>query len=108
MGKHPGMKDSIAKLLKKQKGKCNFCGLTFKPEDQIERDHIVPQRAGGHKYKDNLQLLHKHCHDAKTKNDLITVKRYKIKKAWEKVVKEFQNQFEKLDWQWKDDLPTLV
>ena len=31
-GKHPEMRPSKARLLKKQKGKCNECRLTFKPE----------------------------------------------------------------------------
>ena len=108
MGKHPEVKASVARLLKKQKGKCNHCSLTFKPEDLIERDHIVPQKAGGHKYKDNLQLLHKHCHDVKTKKDLVTIKHYKFRKGWEKVYTKFQGQFEKSHWIWDNDLPTLV
>lgn len=80
MGKHPEMPNGISKLLKKQKGKCNICELTFKDGDKIERDHIVPLKAGGHKYKDNLQILHRHCHDKKTKEDLVVIKRYKVKK----------------------------
>ena len=108
MGKHPEVKNSIARLLKKQKGKCNYCNLTFKTEDKIERDHIIPRQAGGNKLKDNLQLIHKHCHDVKTKTDLITIKRYKIRKGWEKVYKKFQGQFEKSFWIWDNDLPTLV
>ncbi len=108
MGKHPEIKSAIARLLKKQKGKCNYCELTFKPEDIIERDHIIPRQAGGNKLKENLQLLHKHCHDVKTKTDLITIKRYKIRKGWSKVYKKFQSQFEKSEWQWDNDLPTLV
>jgi len=108
IGKHPEVKNSIARLLKKQKGKCNYCELTFKPEDKIERDHIIPRQAGGNKLKDNLQLLHKHCHDVKTKTDLKTVKRYKIRKGWDKVYKKFQGQFEKSKWIWDNDLPTLV
>ena len=108
MGKHPEMKASIARLLKRQKGKCNQCGLTFKEEDKIERDHIVPRQAGGNNSKDNLQLLHRHCHDVKTKADLLTIKRYKFRKGWEKVYKRFQGQFEKSHWIWDNDLPTLV
>jgi len=108
MGRHPEVKASIARLLKKQKGKCNHCELTFKPGDKIERDHIVPRKAGGHKYKDNLQLLHKHCHDVKTKSDLKTIKRYKFHKGWEKVYKRFQGQFEKSKWIWNNDVLTLV
>ena len=108
MGKHPEMKNSMARLLKKQKGKCNFVYLTFKPEDIIERDHIIPRQAGGNKLKDNLQLLHKHCHDEKSKQDLKTIKRYKFHKGWSKVHQRFQVQFEKSKWIWNDDLPTLV
>ncbi len=71
MGKHPEVKPIVAKLLKGQKGKCNNCELTFKTEDLIEIDHIIPIKAGGNKYKDNLQLLHRHCHDTKTLADLL-------------------------------------
>lgn len=87
MGKHPEMKASTARLLKKQKGKCNYCDLTFNPGDKIEIDHIVPRKAGGDKLKDNLQVIHKHCHDVKTKKDLDTIKRYKFRKGWDKVYK---------------------
>lgn len=41
-GKYPGTPSSIAKMLKSQKGKCNYCGLYFKEEDLIELDHIIP------------------------------------------------------------------
>jgi RNA-directed DNA polymerase len=108
MGKHPELKASVARLLKKQKGKCNHCHLTFKPGDKIERDHIVPRQAGGNTLKDNLQLLHKHCHDVKTKTDLRTIKSYKIHKEWEKVNKTIQKQFKECKWIWDNDLPTLV
>ena len=108
MGRHPEIKASVARLLKKQKGKCNHCYLTFKPGDKIETDHIVPRQAGGNKLKDNLQLLHKHCHDGKTKQDLKTICRYKIRKVWDRHYKRIQGQFDKLNWVWKDDLPTLV
>lgn len=104
MGKHPELKASVAKLLKKQKGKCNYCGLTFRPEDKIENDHIVPQKAGGQNLKDNLQLLHKHCHDDKTKKDLLAIKAYKQDRAWQKLTHWFNNQ----DWKWVNDIPTLV
>jgi RNA-directed DNA polymerase len=69
MGKQPGIPTRVSKLLKKQKGKCTHCGLTFREEDVMEIDHIVPKALGGKDRYDNLQLLHKHCHDAKTAND---------------------------------------
>lgn len=108
MGKHPEVKTSVAKLLKRQKGKCNLCNLNFSPEDKIETDHITPTKAGGNNSYDNLQVLHKHCHDKKTKTDLNKIKRHKIRKGWDRVYKKFQTQFENTNWIWKDDTPTLV
>ena len=108
MGKHPEIKASKARLLKKQKGKCNHCQLTFKHEDIIEIDHIVPLKAGGNKLKNSIQLLHKHCHDVKTKTDLKTIRRYKYRKVWNRHYKQIQGQFVKLKWIWENDLPTLV
>ena len=65
------------------------CNLTFQSEDNIETDHIIPKKAGDHKYKDNLQLLHKHCHDSKTKKDLKLIKKYKSKMSNKKTLKWF-------------------
>jgi len=59
----------VAELLKEQKGKCQHCGLTFKDSDKWEIDHIKPLSLGGKDQCDNLQLLHKHCHDVKTARD---------------------------------------
>ena len=56
-------------LLKRQKGKCNECGLMFREEDKWEVDHIKPLSLGGKDWKDNIQLLHKHCHHRKTSRD---------------------------------------
>ena len=103
-GLHPELKPSTAKLLKKQNGKCNWCGLNFLDGDSIDTDHIIPKQAGGNNNKDNLQLLHKHCHDAKTKSDLLVIKLYKAKKEGAKTQKWFNN----LDWEWVDDIPTLL
>lgn len=69
MGKHPEVSKQLATLLKKQKGKCNHCGLNFKHEDLIEIDHIIPKSKGGKNQYDNLQALHRHCHDIKTASD---------------------------------------
>ena len=69
LGKHPQLPTSKAKLLKKQKGKCNHCGLYFKDGDLMEIDHIIPKSLGGKNESKNLQLLHRHCHDDKTTRD---------------------------------------
>jgi RNA-directed DNA polymerase len=69
LGKHPEMATEKANLLKKQKGKCNICGLMFKDGDILETDHILPLSVGGKNHSNNKQLLHRHCHDVKTAGD---------------------------------------
>jgi RNA-directed DNA polymerase len=69
MGVHPEIPARVAKLLKRQKGKCAHCDNYFKDGDSIEVDHIIPKSKGGRESYDNWQLLHRHCHDTKTAND---------------------------------------
>ena len=57
-------------MLNKQDGKCVICQSYFKPEDVIEKDHIVPTALGGKSTYSNLRLLHRHCHQIKTNQDL--------------------------------------
>jgi RNA-directed DNA polymerase len=59
----------VATLIKKQFGKCTYCGLYVTPTDIVEVDHIQPRTQGGKDKYHNLQLLHKHCHDIKTASD---------------------------------------
>jgi RNA-directed DNA polymerase len=59
----------VAKLLKKQKGKCPHCGQYFTSNDLLEVDHIIPRSKGGKDDYKNLQLLHAHCHDIKSRYD---------------------------------------
>jgi len=68
-GEYPGTPTRVAKLLKRQKGKCTQCGLYFEGEDVLEVDHIVPKAEGGKDQYKNLQLLHRHCHHKKTAED---------------------------------------
>ncbi len=70
LGKHPELPTRVAVLLKRQSAKCPSCGLYFKAEDQMEIDHVLPRSQGGSSLYANLQLLHRHCHDAKTRGDL--------------------------------------
>ncbi|OAD20874.1 RNA-directed DNA polymerase (Reverse transcriptase) [Candidatus Thiomargarita nelsonii] len=57
------IKPSIAKMLKKQKGKCPECNDAFTNGDLMEAHHkTFKSRGGKDKYK-NLVVLHKHCHD---------------------------------------------
>ncbi|GET38418.1 RNA-directed DNA polymerase [Microseira wollei NIES-4236] len=69
MGKYPEIDPTVAKLLKRQKGKCAHCGLAFKEGDIWEKDHKVPKSKGGKHSMENLELLHRHCHDEKTRQD---------------------------------------
>jgi RNA-directed DNA polymerase len=69
MDNNPEMPNRISKLLKKQKGKCTHCGLFFRENDVLEVDHKIPKSQGGKDIYDNMQLLHRHCHDTKTAND---------------------------------------
>ena len=64
-----GISPRVAKLVKRQNGRCNHCGQHFHSEDQIEVDHIVPKSQGGKDIYKNLQALHRHCHDVKTRQD---------------------------------------
>jgi RNA-directed DNA polymerase len=69
LGQHPEVSPRVAQLLKRQQGKCPACGLFFAEGDRMEVDHIIPQGHGGTNRRDNLQLLHRHCHDRKTASD---------------------------------------
>jgi RNA-directed DNA polymerase len=64
-GRHPNASPRLAKLLKAQHGRCRYCGLFFQHDDRIEVDHINGDRQNSRLA--NLQALHGHCHDAKTR-----------------------------------------
>lgn len=66
LGANPLMSRSQAMLLKKQKGKCNLCKLRLLEEDILEIDHIIPLAEGGSKNYENIQIVHRHCHDQKS------------------------------------------
>ncbi len=70
LGRHTELPTRVAKLLNRQKGKCTYCGLYFRCEDLPEIDHIEPKSQGGQDRYTNWQLLHRHCHDAKTAEDI--------------------------------------
>lgn len=66
LGRHPEIPITIAKLLKLQKGHCQWCKAYFKAGDLLEIDHITARSKGGQDVFANKQLLHRHCHDKKT------------------------------------------
>jgi RNA-directed DNA polymerase len=65
-GRYPTVSPRLATLLKRQGGRCTHCGLFFQHADQLEMDHINGDRRDA-RYA-NLQALHGHCHDAKTRS----------------------------------------
>jgi RNA-directed DNA polymerase len=64
-GHYPTVKTRVATLLKRQSGRCAYCGQYFQHDDQLEVDHVNGDRRNS-RYT-NLQALHGHCHDAKTR-----------------------------------------
>jgi RNA-directed DNA polymerase len=69
-GTHPELPQRVAGLLKRDQGRCAECGLMFTGDDLIEVDHRLSKSQGGTDQFDNLQPLHRHCHDVKTARDL--------------------------------------
>jgi RNA-directed DNA polymerase len=64
-GRYPTVSPRLATLLKRQGGRCAHCRLFFQHDDQVEVDHISGDRQDSR--SSNLQVLHGHCHDAKTR-----------------------------------------
>jgi RNA-directed DNA polymerase len=64
------------KLIKSQKGCCPYCKTPFLIDSVVEVDHIIPSSKGGKDVYSNLQLLHKHCHILKTREDNVSKKNY--------------------------------
>jgi RNA-directed DNA polymerase len=61
LGRHPAIVPRVARLLKQQQGRCDYCALYFTTEDVLEVHH----RDGNHANDNptNLALLHGACHD---------------------------------------------
>ncbi len=104
LGTHPQMPNRKAKLLKQQKGKCPWCGLSFQDWDVLEVDHIIPRTIGGKDEYKNLQLLHRHCHDEKTALDLKEIR----KKDHSRFLEKLSQFWDKFDWEWINDIPNFI
>ncbi|MDJ0678695.1 MAG: group II intron reverse transcriptase/maturase [Xenococcaceae cyanobacterium MO_167.B52] len=100
MGRSPDMPSRKASLLKRQKGVCPWCCLHFREGDILEEDHILARALGGRDEYKNLQLLHGHCHDAKTALDLSYIRENSLKKH----LKHINKELDKHNWFWKDDI----
>lgn len=103
-GKYPETSKRLALLLKTQKGKCKLCGLYFREDDLIEIDHIIPKAIGGKDKYDNLQALHRHCHDVKTKDDMNLINQHGHKQFMQRLNKEWN----KVDYIWIHDVPVVL
>jgi RNA-directed DNA polymerase len=57
------------KLLKTQDGRCTICNEFFKTGNTIEVDHIQRLEDGGKDVSSNLQMLHRHCHEIKSRKE---------------------------------------
>ena len=99
MGRSPDMPTRKANLLKRQKGVCPWCCLSFRERDTLEVDHILSRALGGKDTYNNLQLLHGHCHDKKTALDMEYIKERKLQKRLNVINKELI----KHDWFWDDN-----
>jgi RNA-directed DNA polymerase len=64
--KYSNFTHRVSKLIRIQKGYCNWCGFSFTPMDSIEVDHITPRLKGSSNRYKNLQALHKFCHSQKS------------------------------------------
>lgn len=60
-GNYPGTPNTVAYLLKEQKGKCPLCNLNFFSDDLLEVHHKDKNRKNNR--RTNLEVLHRHCHD---------------------------------------------
>jgi RNA-directed DNA polymerase len=58
MKKYEAASTSVARLLRKQDGKCSHCGLLFMPADRTETAPTIGSTGKGYS---NLDLLHRHC-----------------------------------------------
>jgi 5-methylcytosine-specific restriction endonuclease McrA len=55
-------KKQIQNKLEEQENKCALCHLAISFLDKYEGDHIIPWTAGGKTFPENLQVVHRRCH----------------------------------------------
>ena len=61
LGRDPTIPQRVARLIRKQCGRCGQCNLSFTSQEVLEVHHIDGNHANN-KWE-NLQLLHGHCHN---------------------------------------------
>jgi RNA-directed DNA polymerase len=60
-GRSPEVSPRVAKLLKKQTGRCIECGLYFRDGEPMEVDYVNPEARIGKEAYYNLMLVHRYC-----------------------------------------------
>jgi RNA-directed DNA polymerase len=60
-GRSPDVEPRVAKLLRRQAGRCIQCRLYFRDGDQLEVVHVNPHATRGRNAYSNLMLLHHYC-----------------------------------------------
>ena len=67
---YPETSTKVKTLLKKRKGECTICKMSFTSQDILEVDHIKLRSQGAKDTYKNIQLLHRHCHDNKSRQKI--------------------------------------
>lgn len=71
LAKYSSLPFTMVRLMKSQDYRCTYCNQFFVLGERLEIDHIIPKSKGGKDNYGNLQLLHRVCHVAKTRDDNI-------------------------------------
>ena len=66
LGYHPNVPPRVARLLKRQKGRCPVCGLWFRDGAVLVVRQLISFARGGSNWSHNQQLLHRHCQELMT------------------------------------------
>lgn len=69
MSRYNNLPVRLKMLLNKQHYKCSICKSPLTVMENLEVDHIIPKSLGGSDDYSNLQLIHKTCHVAKTRDE---------------------------------------
>jgi RNA-directed DNA polymerase len=61
LGYHPDVPPRVARLLKRQKGRCLVCGMWFRDGAVLVVRQLISFARGGSNWSHNQLLLHRHC-----------------------------------------------
>ena len=59
-------REQKAAKLREQGGNCAACGSPVMSHQLADGDHVIAWSEGGATTAENLQILHRHCHQVKT------------------------------------------